>query len=467
MSIAIMLQGTGSNVGKSLLVAGLCCLLARRGLRVAPFKPQNMSNNAAVADDGGEIGRAQWLQAIAAGITPSVHFNPLLLKPQSDKTSQIIIRGKLLSAMSAKEYILFRKSLLPTILDSYHLLTEKYDVVLIEGAGSPAEINLRENDIANMGFARAINCPVIMVGDIERGGVIASLVGTHSVLDAADNKMIQGFIVNKFRGDAGLFTGGADEISRHTGWKNLGLIPYFADLAMLPQEDSLSLTASATSSSLLPNKLHISVLKTPYIANFDDIDPLRNDPNIFLTWVESGQTIPPSSDIVILAGSKSTIADLEFIRKQGWDIDLQAHRRRGGRIIGICGGYQMLGTIISDPDGKDGAACTVAGLGFIDASTVFAAEKTIRNIADSVSGYEIHLGQTEGASKSADGLVWGTYIHGLFADDNFRNSLLKTESNYNYRQHLQKILNDWADILENSIDIDKLLQIAASTAIAD
>ncbi len=473
-----MFQGTGSDVGKSLLVAGLCRLLARRGLRVLPFKAQNMSNNAAVADDGGEIGRAQWLQALAAGVAPSVHMNPVLLKPQSDKTSQVIVRGKMATTLTAKEYQQYRKNLLPQVLESFELLKQKADIVLVEGAGSPAEINLRENDIANMGFASAANCPVVLIGDIERGGVIASLVGTHAVLPAADNEMIKAFIVNKFRGDASLFTSGAEEIVKRTGWENLGLVPHFAELAKLPQEDSLALSSAIRHPSS-GDKINIAVLKTPHIANFDDFDPLANDPDITFSWVHAGETIPTQSDIVILAGSKSTIADLKFIRAQGWDIDLAAHRRRGGRVIGICGGYQMLGKTISDPHGIEGAPETAQGLGILDVETILTKEKTVRNVSD--TGYEIHVGETIGAATSEDGLVWGSYVHGLFASDEFRHQLImsfraNTVSEeslqrsltyvrddrviYNYRQHIQQILDTWADVLEKNINIEQLLELA-------
>ncbi|MEZ5691924.1 MAG: cobyric acid synthase [Rickettsiales bacterium] len=454
---SVMFQGTGSDVGKSLLVAGFCRLLARRGLKVLPFKAQNMSNNAAVADDGGEIGRAQWLQALAAGVAPSVNMNPVLLKPQSDKTSQVIVHGKVVATMGAADYQDYRMSLMPAILESYNLLQKQADIVLVEGAGSPAEINLRKNDIANMGFALAANCPVVMIGDIERGGVIASLVGTHSVLSDADRKMIKGFIVNKFRGDAGLFTRGAIEIEKRTAWQNLGLVPYYADLAKLPQEDSLGLRnrRQAVGGS---GKINISVLRTPYIANFDDIDPLMGEENAQVRWVRAGEVIPADSDIVILAGSKATIADLKFIRKQGWDIDLTAHRRRGGRIIGICGGYQMLGKTISDPDGIEGEPETAYGLGMLEIDTILTAEKVVRNVSD--TGYEIHAGKTKGADISADGLVWGSYVHGIFASDEFRNSLLKINSSYNYKQHTRKILDDWADVLAENVNIEELLKLA-------
>lgn len=504
-----MFQGTGSDVGKSLLVAGLCRVFARRGVKVAPFKAQNMSNNAGVTGDKGEIGRAQILQAIAAGIEPSIHMNPVLLKPQSDKTSQVIVRGKLLATMGAAEYQKYRAKLLPVVLKSYHKLAQNADLILVEGAGSPAEINLRESDIANMGFSRAAGVPVVLIGDIERGGVIASLVGTHAVLPDADRAMIKGFMVNKFRGDAGLFASGAAEIVQRTGWQDLGLIPHFSELAKLPQEDSLALSSVIRHPS--SGDIHIAILKTPHIANFDDIDPLANAPNVRVSWVSAGEVIPANADLVILAGSKSTIADLEFIKTQGWDIDLQAHVRRGGRVLGICGGYQMLGKTISDPHGIEGQQGTVAGLGLLDVDTVFSPEKTVSKWSGSfqsiaVQGYEIHLGATTGEDASRplfytchpheggdlnpltnkipayagmttplgkpEGAIskcwkiWGTYIHGAFANDDFRRVFLSPqvacndEYGYNYHQQIDEILNRWADILEESISIEQLLQLA-------
>jgi adenosylcobyric acid synthase len=487
---ALMFQGTGSDVGKSLLVAGLCRVLLRRGLRVAPFKAQNMSNNAGVADDGGEIGRAQFLQAIAAGIAPSIHLNPVLLKPQSDKTSQVIVRGKLTTTLDAVQYQAYRSQLLPIVLESYQILAQKADFVLVEGAGSPAEINLRTSDIANMGFARAANVPVIMVGDIERGGVIASLVGTHTILADADKAMIKGFIVNKFRGDAKLFASGANEISRRTNWHNLGLVPHFSSLAQLPQEDSLGLS-NKSNNEPSPNAQHlkIAVLKTPHIANFDDIDPLANSPNVQVLWINAGEIIPADASLVIIAGSKSTISDLQFIKTQGWDIDLQAHVRRGGRVIGICGGYQMLGKTLNDEHGTEGKQEIMAGLGLLDVDTIFTSKKTVNKwhgkfflppISAPISGYEIHLGKTTGADTahplfisengspegaiSTSGKIWGTYIHSAFCNDNFRKHLLASlgnaNSNYNYTKHIDKILNDWADVLEQAISIDRLLELA-------
>ena len=480
-STSIMFQGTGSDVGKSLIVAGLCRLLARRGITVAPFKAQNMSNNAAVTADGGEIGRAQWLQAFACGLEPSVHMNPVLLKPQSDKTSQVIVRGRVEATMGAQDYHAYRASLMPRVLESYHSLIAKYDMVLVEGAGSPAETNLRTNDIANMGFSRAANCPVILIGDIDRGGVIASIAGTAAVLSREDKAMIRGVLINKFRGDPALFAAGAADIERFSGWPFLGVIAHHPLLAQLPQEDSLALKDKKNSSA---EGLHIIVLAYPHIANFDDIDPLANEPGIRLSWCKAGDVIPADAQLVILPGSKSTIADLEFVRAQGWDIDLMAHHRRGGRIMGICGGYQMLGKILTDPDGVEGNPASVQGLGLLDVATIFTGNKTVTSWQGTfenaaVSGYEIHVGQTTGSdcvrpflqgerreegACSKDGLVSGSYIHGLFANDFFRQRLRTLlgapPSNYYYREHVLSILDDWADALEQSIDIERMLTLA-------
>ena len=474
----LMFQGTGSDVGKSLVVAGLCRVLARRGLRVVPFKAQNMSNNAAVTKDGGEIGRAQWLQALAAGIEPSVHMNPILLKPQSDRTSQIIIRGKATATMGAQEYQSYRSTLMQSVMESYEHLAKDTDIVLVEGAGSPAEINLRNGDIANMGFARAANCPVVLIGDIDRGGVIASLVGTHTVLADEDRAMIRGFLINKFRGDPKLFESGVHEIERRTGWPYLGLIPYNHALMQLPQEDSMAMMKADAASS---GDTHIVALAYPHLANFDDLDPLKHEPGVRLTWLRAGDALPADANLVILPGSKSTISDLAFVRAQGWDIDLKAHHRRGGRILGICGGYQMLGKTLSDPEGFDGAPATVDGLGFLDITTVFTGTKRVTpwkgKYGDlNVTGFEIHSGMSSGndcvrplfngsdGARSQDDLIWGTYIHGLFTTDDFRKSVLSSlgakTSGYNYEQHMQQILNDWADVLEESVSIETLLSLA-------
>lgn len=499
-----MFQGCGSDVGKSLVVAGLCRVFARRGLRVLPFKPQNMSNNAAVTDDGGEIGRAQWLQAFAANAKPSVHMNPVLLKPESNQVSQIIVQGKLRTTTNAKDYQHYRATLMNAVLESYEHLCAQADLVLVEGAGSPAEINLRERDIANMGFARAAGCPVVLIGDIERGGVIASLAGTKTILATDDAAMISHVLINKFRGDPSLFTSGVKSIEQHTGWKSLGVIPFHPELRHLPQEDSFSSShrgevrrGAFTAHNTLWSKdaplpasplwgEGIIALTLPHLANFDDLDPLMQEPNISFRWLKGGEAIPGDARLVIIPGSKSTMSDLAYIRAQGWDIDLTAHVRRGGRVMGLCGGYQMLGNSISDPHGMEGTP-HAQGLGLLDVDTIFAKEKTVtpwQGISlphsHTVAGYEIHLGQTSGAdtarplfenaqgkdgATSADGLVCGTYIHGIFANDEYRRSLLESlgagSNTDGYWQRMDRILNGWADVLEQSIDCDALLTLAA------
>ena len=336
---ALMFQGTGSDVGKSLIVAGLCRAFARRGFRVRPFKPQNMSNNAAVTDDGGEIGRAQALQARACGVAPSVHMNPVLLKPQSEVGAQVVVQGKVIGNAPAREYQALKPKLMSAVLDSYARVKAEADLVLVEGAGSAAEINLREGDIANMGFARAAGCPVALVGDIDRGGIFAQILGVKAALAPEDAATIVGFIVNKFRGDANLFLSGMMALEAHTHWRAFGLLPFFADASRLPAEDAFGLGDKKPRAD---GAVTIAVPMLARIANFDDFDPLRMEPSVRLVFVRPGEPLP-IADLVILPGSKATIADLKFFREQGWDIDLLAHARRGGRILGICGGYQMLG----------------------------------------------------------------------------------------------------------------------------
>src|SRR5712675_2110433 len=383
-----MFQGTGSDVGKSLIVAGLARAFANRGLKVRPFKPQNMSNNAAVTADGGEIGRAQALQARAARVPASVHMNPVLLKPQSEIGSQVVVQGKVLGNARAREYQSMKPDLMPFVLDSYGRLKHEADIVLVEGAGSASEVNLRANDIANMGFARAADVPVVLLGDIDRGGVIASLVGTKAVIDPADAAMIVGFIVNRFRGDPSLFDDGMKTIARHTGWRALGLVPFFDAAHRLPAEDALGLGArdSSRASLSMPTDdratgvarpQRIVVLAYPRIANFDDFDPLRLDPGVDLVFLRPGEALPGDTALVILPGSKATIADLAALRAAGWDIDLQAHVRRGGRVLGICGGYQMLGRTVADPHGIEGPPSKVEGLGLFDVDTILEGDKVL------------------------------------------------------------------------------------------
>ena len=411
-----MLQGTGSSVGKSLLTAGLCRLFADRGHAVRPFKPQNMSNNAAVTPDGGEIGRAQALQARAARVVPSVHMNPVLLKPQSETGSQVIVQGRMHGSARARDYQSMKPALMPFVLESFGRLEREADLVVVEGAGSASEINLRHNDIANMGFALATRTPVVIVGDIDRGGVIASLVGTHAVLDPADRALVAGFVVNRMRGDASLFDQGMETIADRTGWPPLGLIPHFPAAARLPAEDAADLVPRRAGDGL-----HIAVPMLPWIANFDDLDPLAAEPGVRLDWIAPGTPLP-ACDCIILPGSKSTIADLAVLRSEGWDVDLHAHVRRGGHVLGICGGYQMLGRRIADPHGIEGPPGTVAGLGMLDAETVLTNEK--RLLQRPGGGYEMHVGVTTGSGRN--GAVCGTYRHGLFHDDSRRSAWLES-----------------------------------------
>lgn len=478
---AIMLQGTGSNVGKSMLVAGLCRAALRRGLKVAPFKPQNMSNNAAVTEDGGEIGRAQALQAWACGLRPHTDMNPVLLKPETDIGAQVVVQGRRLTSTAAADYAALKPRLMEAVLESYHRLASTYDLVIVEGAGSPAEVNLRKNDIANMGFARAVDCPVILVGDIDRGGVIAQIVGSQAVLDPADNGMIKGFLVNKFRGDVRLFEDGYQMIADHTGWQGFGIAPWFRDAWKLPAEDAVDLGTPRKEAGF-----HIVCLCLSRIANFDDLDPLGQEPDVRVTMLGPGRPIPADADLVVIPGTKSTRGDLAFLREQGWDIDLLAHHRRGGRILGICGGYQMLGTRISDPDGIEGPAGMTQGLGFLQVETVMTGDKRLTEVRAThaatgagFSGYEIHIGRSEGADRarpfafikgeaegaiSGDGRVAGSYLHGMFADDTFRRAWLNglgVESiGTSYEAGVDETLDALAEHLEIHCDVAGMLGLA-------
>ena len=392
-----MIQGTGSDVGKSLVVAGLARAFANRGIRVAPFKPQNMSNNAAVAGSG-EIGRAQALQARAARLAPHVDMNPVLLKPQGAAGAQIVVQGKVVGQASARDYQSWKPRLMPLVLESFARLGRSVDLLVIEGAGSAAEINLRPADIANMGFARAVDCPVVLVGDIDRGGVIAQLAGCRAVLDPEDGRLVQGFIVNKFRGDPTLFADGMRFIEEYTGWPSLGLLPFFAQAARLPAEDSLSLSRGGGGGAI-----EIAVPVPPNIANFDDLDPLKAEPGVTVTFVPRGSPLPSTARLIVLPGSKATLTDLAAYRAEGWDIDIRAHWRRGGWVFGICGGYQILGKRVADPNGVEGPPGEAEGLGLLDVETVMGQEKTLElvsgvSVADAApfEGYEMHMGATQG-----------------------------------------------------------------------
>ncbi|MFZ5964820.1 cobyric acid synthase [Thalassococcus sp. BH17M4-6] len=481
MTRALMIQGTGSNVGKSMLVAGLCRAALRRGLSVAPFKPQNMSNNAAVTADGGEIGRAQALQALACGLAAHTDMNPVLLKPETDVGAQVVVQGRRLTTAKARDYARLKPTLMGAVQQSFERLKSRHDLVIVEGAGSPAEVNLRKGDIANMGFAEAAGLPVVLCGDIDRGGVIAQIVGTQAVMPAEDAARIKGFLINKFRGDPSLFDDGYALIAQHTGWRGYGVAPWFAEAWKLPAEDALDIAAAPRGQGL-----HVVCLRLSRIANFDDLDPLSQEPGVRVTMLPPGQPIPADADLVILPGSKSTRGDLAFLRAQGWDIDLLAHYRRGGRVLGICGGYQMLGQVVADPDGIEGPAGETPGLGLLDIRTVMGGDKSLREVSarharleQAFSGYEIHIGQSDGPDRarpfaqidgrpegavSADGRVAGSYLHGMFADDGFRAAWLAemgaVPSEQGYAATVEATLDALTDHLEAHLDVAGLLALA-------
>lgn len=479
---AIMLQGTGSDVGKSVLVAGLCRAFTNRGLRVRPFKPQNMSNNAAVTVDGGEIGRAQALQALACRTPAHSDMNPVLLKPQADHTSQLIVHGRVTGQIHGGNFRTARAPLLPKILESYARLRAQTDLVIVEGAGSPAEINLRAHDIANMGFARAAHVPVLLVGDIDRGGVIASVVGTKAVIDTEDARMIHGFLINKFRGDPSLFADGYQAIEARTGWQGLGVIPWLNDVRHLPSEDAVILEKPSANRR---EKALISCPILPRISNFDDLDPWRLEPEVELLMVPPGQPIHAETAMIILPGSKATIADMLAMRYEGWDIDILSHHRRGGLIFGLCGGYQMLGQTITDPHRIEGPVPAVDGLGLLPVATRLTTRKQLRRLSGKalhapINGYEMHMGESQlnsGTSPlvqfadgrsdgaiSADGRVMGSYVHGIFASADFRRALLarigKSGSGADYDAVVDQALDRIAAALETHIDMEGIARIA-------
>lgn len=480
---ALMLQGTGSDVGKSVLVAGLCRALANRGLSVLPFKPQNMSNNAAVTVDGGEIGRAQALQAIAARADLHSDMNPVLLKPQADRTSQLIVHGQVRGTLGASNFREARGPLLAEVMQSYRRLRARCDIVVVEGAGSPAEINLRAGDIANMGFAREAGVPVVLVGDIDRGGVIAALVGTRAVIDPQDAAMIHGFIINKFRGDPALFEDGYRAIEERSGWRGFGVVPWLKDTARLPSEDAVVLERRQADGA---GALMVACPILPRISNFDDLDPLKLEPGIDLRMIPPGQPIPAEAALIVLAGSKATIADMDAMRAEGWDIDILAHHRRGGMILGLCGGYQMLGRRLADPLGVEGPPDSVSeGLGLLDVETVLSGRKALEMVHGEalgarVEGYEMHMGETIGedtwrplvrfddgrtdGAMSADGRVMGSYVHGLLAMPEMRQALLARigveGAGLGYGASVDAALDGIAAALEEHLDIDSLIDLS-------
>ena len=474
-----MVQGTTSDAGKTTLVAGLARVLKRRGVSVVPFKPQNMALNSAVTADGGEIGRAQALQAQAAGLAPHTDMNPVLIKPSSDTGAQIIIHGKVRTDMDARAYHEYKPRAMAAVLESYERLRAQYDVVLVEGAGSPAEINLRDRDIANMGFAEAVDCPVVLVADIDRGGVFAHLTGTLACLSTSEQARTRGFIINRFRGDKTLLDPGLDWLEDKTAKPVFGVVPYLHGLH-LDAEDAIKQEQSEKA----PHQLKVIVPATPRISNHTDFDALRAHPQVDLQFIGPGQAIPPA-DLIILAGTKATTADLQWLRDAGWERAIQKHLRYGGKLIGICGGMQMLGQTLYDPNGSEGQAGSMPGLGLLDYETTFALEKQLRQAsgtlclegAPAVTGYEIHMGVTSGAALgqpaslldggradgaiSADGQVLATYLHGVFDHPDACRALLQWAglahaAAVDLNRLREASLERLADTLEAHLNLDQL-----------
>ena len=494
----VMVQGTTSDAGKSTLVAALCRWLVRQGVAVAPFKPQNMALNSAVTSDGGEIGRAQAVQAQAARLAPHTDMNPVLLKPNSDTGAQVIIHGHAIGNMEALEYHAYKNTARAAVLESHRRLSAQYSVVVVEGAGSPAEINLRANDIANMGFAEAVDCPVILIADIDRGGVFAHLVGTLALLSASEQARVAGFVINRFRGDLALLQPGLDWLEKHTGKPVLGVLPYLRDLH-LEAEDAVPSTLSAQQPSPQPSpacgggSLRIIVPVLPHISNHTDFDPLRLHPQVEFSFVALGEAIP-AADLIVLPGSKAVRGDLASLRESGWEAAIQRHLRYGGKLIGICGGLQMLGQSIHDPLGLEGEAGSSAGLGLLELSTTLQAEKQLRNMRGTlmlegapVSGYEIHAGISTGAALqhpavqlehgadgaispdgtiSSDGQILATYLHGLFESGAATDALLRWAglrevATPDYRARREADLERLADAVEQYLDTAKLRELFA------
>ncbi len=445
-----MVQGTTSSAGKSTVASGLCRLLHRNGYRVAPFKPQNMALNSAVTEDGGEIGRSQAVQAMACGVACHSDMNPILLKPHSDQGAQVIVQGRPVGNFSAGEYQGYKELAMPHVLDSWERLQRQYDYIVVEGAGSPAEVNLRENDVANMGFALAADCPVVLVADIDRGGVFAHLVGTMDCLAPEERDLVRGFLINRFRGDRRLLEPGNDWLFGRTGKPVLGVLPWLGGL-YLPSEDSVE-EASETEAGA--RALRVNVPRLPRMSNHTDFDPLRLHPLVEIRFVGSGQEIPPA-DLVILPGSKNTVADLGWLEDNGWVAYLLRHLRYGGKVMGICGGLQMLGAVIHDPSGVEGLPGSVPGLGLLDLETTLRPGKQLRNVTgellpdgERISGYEIHMGETTGLDRyesllvlddgrrdgalSDDHRILCTYLHGIFDTPGVLESLLR------------RVRQDWA-----------------------
>ncbi|SEN44893.1 cobyric acid synthase [Nitrosomonas marina] len=480
----LMIQGTTSDAGKSMLVTALCRWLSRQGVRVAPFKPQNMALNSVVSIDGGEIGRSQAVQAFAAGLSPHTDMNPVLLKPNTDKSAQVIIHGHAVSNMHAHSFHRYKSIAMRAVLESHTRLAAQYDRIIVEGAGSPAEINLRANDIANMGFAEAVDCPVILIADIDRGGVFAHLVGTLALLSESEKARVKGFIINRFRGDVALLQPGLDWLEEYTGKPVLGVLPYLQGLH-LEAEDALPHTPDFIA-PVEHKCLRVIVPALPRISNHTDFDPLRLHPKVNMQFVGPGEAIP-AADLIILPGSKSVRADLDWLREQGWVLAIRRHLRYGGKLIGICGGFQMLGKLIQDPAGLEGESGSSQGLAFFDMQTTLRPDKLLRNVegtlacsGTSVTGYEIHNGVsvfnkkykpmtyflqgTDGA-MSEDGLIMGGYLHGLFESSDACSALLNwaglesCSQTPNYRTICDAAINRLADSIDQYLDIRQLNQL--------
>ncbi len=483
----LMVQGTTSDAGKSALVTGLCRALKRRGTLVAPFKPQNMALNSAVAIDGGEIGRAQALQAQACGLAPTSDMNPVLLKPNSDVGAQVVINGRAIGNMDALAYHDYKRIARQAVLDAHERLSADYDAVIVEGAGSPAEINLRDNDIANMGFAEAVDCPVLLIADIDRGGVFAHLVGTLALLSASEQARVAGFVINRFRGDLALLESGLRWLERYTGKPVLGVLPYLHGLR-LDAEDAIDRDADAVAAN---GALRVIVPVLPRISNHTDFDPLRRHPQVDFRYVGPGES-PPPADLVILPGSKNVRADCAWLRAQGWDDHLQRHLRYGGKVIGLCGGFQMLGCSITDPLGLEGAPGETRGFGWLDVDTVLEAEKQLRNVAGTlvfdeapVHGYEIHCGISRGealrrpavklahgddGAVSDDGRILGTYLHGLFEAPQACAALLRWAGVARPQAIDQAMLRERAidriaDAVEEHLDMRRIVALLSDRAL--
>lgn len=482
----LMIQGTTSDAGKSTLATALCRCLYREGIKVAPFKPQNMALNSAVTNDGGEIGRAQAVQAQACGLVPHTDMNPVLLKPNSDIAAQVIINGKPLENMDAWSYHQYKPIAKQAVFDAHRRLASNYDAVIVEGAGSPAEINLREGDIANMGFAEAADCPVILIGDIDRGGVFASLVGTLALLNDSERERVRGVVINRFRGDISLLEPGLEWFEGYTKKPVLGVLPWISNLHV-EAEDSIPRDRRPETGSEL---FRIVVPALPRISNHTDFDPLRLHPEMDCRFIGPGETIP-AADLIIIPGSKSVCADLNWLKDSGWQSAIMRHLRYGGKLIGICGGYQMLGRWVKDPNGIEGKPGEVAGLGLLDMVTVITPHKRLQNVTGNitwnrcpVSGYEIHAGVTTGPALSKplfqlgdrydgaiseDGLVIGGYLHGIFELDGAQNSFLSwagftTNTVTNYREKREREIDRLANIVENHLDMQAIRSLLTCTS---